>query len=300
VIEGLVSVIIPTYNRATSVLEAIDSVRAQTYSSKEIIVVDDGSTDRTAAVVTGLEDVRYVLQQRAGPATARTRGLQLAHGEFIASLDSDDLWTPMFLDQSVAAISASGLDLVFANWGHESGEPSYFSRREASGQLARFCGDHRDGWCVLTPAQVREMFLDSCLAPSSSMLLRRSSMPSRWNPKMLVADDWYLILEMSLTKPCRAAFTTAPLWLKRTDGNNRYDGQSFGRVIRDLYFHDHAQFRRDFRHRLSRRERTRLALRQLGYLAFLDCLRAWVDALTLRSGVRLRRRRSRTNPPATG
>jgi hypothetical protein len=93
---------------------------------------------------------------------------------------------------------------------------------------------------------------------------------------MQIADDWYLILEMSLTKPCHAAFTTTPLWLKRTDGNNRYDGQSFRRVVRQLYFHDHGCFRRDFGRWLSRRERVQLALRQLGYLAVLDCLRAWL------------------------
>jgi len=91
----LVSVIIPTYNRADLVRRAVDSVLAQTFSDFELIVVDDGSTDRTQEVLAAVDD-RLVLitQPRAGVGAARNRGLRAARSPLIAFLDSDDYWRP--------------------------------------------------------------------------------------------------------------------------------------------------------------------------------------------------------------
>jgi len=95
----LVSVIIPTYNRAHLIAQAVDSVLQQTYSNVEIIVVDDGSTDDTATVMENYaERVSYVRQENAGSAAARNRGLAMARGDYIAFLDSDDL----FLSEKLA------------------------------------------------------------------------------------------------------------------------------------------------------------------------------------------------------
>ncbi len=91
--QPLVSVIIPVYNGARFIVEAIHSIVAQEYGSLEIIVVDDGSTDETAKIVAGLDrDVRYVFQENAGPGAARNRGIRDASGDLIAFLDADDLW----------------------------------------------------------------------------------------------------------------------------------------------------------------------------------------------------------------
>ncbi|MCS6847222.1 MAG: glycosyltransferase family 2 protein [Anaerolineae bacterium] len=91
-----VSVVIPTYNRAELLPEAIASVRQQDYPDLEIIVVDDGSTDRTPEVVRALgRDIHFVrLERNHGVATARNVGVSLASGDAIAFLDSDDLWPP--------------------------------------------------------------------------------------------------------------------------------------------------------------------------------------------------------------
>jgi glycosyltransferase involved in cell wall biosynthesis len=93
-IRGLVSVIVPCYNRADIVGETIDSLLRQTYADLEIIAVDDGSTDDTRQVIASYTDerVRYFYKPNGGLSAARNYGLAMARGEFIAFLDSDDLW----------------------------------------------------------------------------------------------------------------------------------------------------------------------------------------------------------------
>lgn len=92
---NLVSVILPTYNRAKYIVDAIESVLNQTYPDIELIIVDDGSTDDTRQVVAPfLADrrVRYVEQKNAGAASARNRGIRMSAGRFVAFIDSDDIW----------------------------------------------------------------------------------------------------------------------------------------------------------------------------------------------------------------
>jgi glycosyltransferase involved in cell wall biosynthesis len=98
-IEGLVSTIIPVFNRGAMLREAVDSVLAQAWRPIEIIIVDDGSNDDTPAVMEQLcaqhpEIIRLHRQENAGPGTARQSGLRLARGQFIQFLDSDDLLLP--------------------------------------------------------------------------------------------------------------------------------------------------------------------------------------------------------------
>jgi glycosyltransferase involved in cell wall biosynthesis len=94
--SGLVSVIIPTYNRASFIEAAIRSVLAQTYTDLELIVVDDGSSDETASLVAGISDprFRYIRQPNRGRSNARNHALSLANGKYITFLDSDDLYLP--------------------------------------------------------------------------------------------------------------------------------------------------------------------------------------------------------------
>jgi glycosyltransferase involved in cell wall biosynthesis len=88
-----VSVVIPTFNRATYLVNALESVISQTCAPLEIIVVDDGSTDNTADLAARFGDqIRYLTQQNSGPSSARNRGIREAQGDLIAFLDSDDVW----------------------------------------------------------------------------------------------------------------------------------------------------------------------------------------------------------------
>src|ERR1700678_803249 len=110
-----ISVIIPTYNRADLIGQALESALAQTHPADEIIVVDDGSTDDTERVVAQYAgQVRYMRQVNAGPSAARNRGIQAASGDFIALLDSDDLWVKDRLERQLAALTLHpGLDFIF-------------------------------------------------------------------------------------------------------------------------------------------------------------------------------------------
>src|ERR1044071_9784434 len=89
-----VSVVIPAYNAERYLGEAIESVLAQTYAPLETIVVDDGSSDGTAAVARSHPGVTLISQENAGPAAARNRGFAASRGELIAFHDADDLMTP--------------------------------------------------------------------------------------------------------------------------------------------------------------------------------------------------------------
>ena len=98
-----VSVIIPTYNRQDDVIQAIESVQNQTYQPHEIIIVDDGSTDRTTERINKLaRPVHYIQLEHSGlPAVARNAGIRFSSGDVIAFLDSDDRWLPNKLEQQL-------------------------------------------------------------------------------------------------------------------------------------------------------------------------------------------------------
>jgi glycosyltransferase involved in cell wall biosynthesis len=111
----LVSAIIPAYNAERYVGEAIQSVLDQDYKSMELIIVDDGSKDKTAQIIKQFGGaVRYFFQENAGLAAALNRGVNVAKGDYFAFLDSDDRWLPYKISQQMAAFGRDpGLDIVF-------------------------------------------------------------------------------------------------------------------------------------------------------------------------------------------
>ncbi len=109
--DDLVSVILPTYNRARTLARAINSVLHQDYANLEVLVVDDASTDDTPTVMAGITDprVRYVrLEKNGGASRARNEGLKLAKGSYVAFQDSDDEWLADKLQRQLAVAKAAG------------------------------------------------------------------------------------------------------------------------------------------------------------------------------------------------
>ena len=111
----LISIIIPTYNRANYLKRALKSVFVQTFKDYEVLVMDDGSTDNTLKIINSFKDdrLRYEWGENfGGPARPRNRGLRLARGEYIAFLDSDDWWLPRKLELSIKYLNL-GADVVY-------------------------------------------------------------------------------------------------------------------------------------------------------------------------------------------
>lgn len=115
--QASISCIVPVYNGARFLAEALDSILAQTLPPTQIVVVDDGSADATPEIANAYtRHVTYVRQPNAGPASARNRGIGLANGNFIAFLDADDLWQPQKLERQMQAFDtnpAAGICITY-------------------------------------------------------------------------------------------------------------------------------------------------------------------------------------------
>ena len=112
----MISVIMPTYNRAYVIDRAILSVLKQTYRDYELIIVDDGSDDNTSTKVQRFEDERIIyikLENNRGASFARNVGIKKANGEYITFLDSDNEWRPNYLENRYKSIEINNSDFVF-------------------------------------------------------------------------------------------------------------------------------------------------------------------------------------------
>lgn len=117
---GLVSIITPCYNGEKYIRETIDSVIAQTYPDWEMIIVDDGSKDNSAAIVREYADkdprIQLIQQANAGSAAARNNGIRRAEGQYIALLDADDLWHPDFLKKQIEFMKRKDAVCVYCSY----------------------------------------------------------------------------------------------------------------------------------------------------------------------------------------
>ena len=131
----IVSIVIPAYDSANQLPEALDSVFKQTYQDFEIIVVDDGSTDDTRELLETYKNrIIYLYQENGGPSKARNTGIRAAKGRYVAFLDADDHWLPPKLEQQIKLIESDPrLGLVFSDAKYFDGEPpmdgSYWKQR---------------------------------------------------------------------------------------------------------------------------------------------------------------------------
>jgi len=173
-----VCVVIPAYNSAPFIAAALDSVLAQSHPVSEIIVVDDGSTDSTPQIVAGYPHVKWVSQDHRGPSAARNSGIRRALCEYVAFLDSDDLWQPDKIEKQLAALAAHP-SAAFAF----STLAIFFSRdaREVSNQL--YMPDELRAWLGARSTEagwafgnVYSLLLRANCVLTSSVLVRRSAL----------------------------------------------------------------------------------------------------------------------------
>lgn len=195
--KPLVSIVIPVYNRAHAVGHAIESVLVQTWDAREIIVVDDGSTDATPGILESYaEQIVPVRQDNAGVSAARNRGVQQARGEWIAFLDSDDLWHPEKLSCQMKALQDYQVDVCFARVRHSEQAEQRFDAvlgREVQQRLID---------------QPLELLLQKpCPTYVQSMVIRKSLLEKigYFNPAYKVAEDTDLFYKL--------AFETSFAWV---------------------------------------------------------------------------------------
>ena len=186
-----VSVVIPTYNRQRLVQDTIDSVLRQTFEDLELIVIDDGSTDDTRRV---LQDrygtrIRYVYQENQGESAARNHGIALADGEYVAFVDSDDLWHPQKLERQVEVSDADpgiGLGSTQAYWINYQG---LRLRRTPDGQ-------GRQGESI----SWGELILDNVIAGGGSSALIRKECLERtggFDQSIRFGEEWDLWIRIA-------------------------------------------------------------------------------------------------------
>lgn len=221
---GLVSVIVPTYNRGRFITEALNSVRGQTYRPIELLVIDDGSTDSTPDLVRQWKErhadeqleVRYYRQSNCGAPVARNRGLIASEGAYIQFLDSDDVLHPQKISRQVRALDKSGADFVFsptasfcdtADWG---APPVY--RRSFSGTYRYLLG-----------------FLHRLRKPQTwsteGGIYKRSTCQKigPWDETLEFDQDWEYNIRLLSSEPTIAE-TSDTLSLKRTHDEPRIGG----------------------------------------------------------------------------
>ncbi|MNK02964.1 Hyaluronan synthase [compost metagenome] len=264
--QKLVTIIIPTYNRATKISDAIQSALNQTYQHTQIIVIDDGSTDNTFELLKKYPRIEYYYKENGGQASARNLGLKNAKGSIIASLDSDDIWYPDFLSKCVEKLETEQLDFVFSNWDQEAKEGNSWDFLINDPFLRPYFKKKVGYWVNLEYGETRDLYLKACPSPSSSVVIRKSSIVAGWDEKIKIGDDWCMYLDVILSKECRIAFTLEKLWHKRVDDINIYDGRKWSEVLEFLYVADLKRKMIRFNHLLTK---TELRLLQERYMASL-------------------------------
>ncbi len=236
--QTLVSVIIPTYNRAQYLPEAVESVLGQTYTNIEVIVVDDGSDDDTRERLRPYEGrIRYVYTENGGPARARNRGMKMAKGRYIAFLDSDDLYYPQkielqarFLDgrddvglvsTELSAISDKGmLDEFHLKKYHRSAymapEATYENIYAKSLSLSE-AGLKIKGWeeSKVYIGKVFERYYDELILATNTVMFRKDLLERTGfqDEEYWLFEDYEFVLR--LVKSCKVAFIDVPTYKLR-------------------------------------------------------------------------------------
>jgi glycosyltransferase involved in cell wall biosynthesis len=182
-----ISVIVPCYNHAHYLAIALQSVQAQSFYDWEVIVVDDGSSDNTRAVVDAFADSRisYIYQENQGLSAARNTGIRAARGAFLAFLDADDEWLPGFLHRCVETLRKDQtLDGVYAC--------SYFI--DADGRPLPQEGSHS-----FAEPEFRYRILEGGIFPPHAAMVRASSLRriGFFDTKLTSLEDWDLWIRIS-------------------------------------------------------------------------------------------------------
>ncbi|MFC1735594.1 glycosyltransferase [Candidatus Hydrogenedentota bacterium] len=217
-----VSVIIPVFNRGKLLLKAVDSILAQTFSDFEIIIVDDGSTDNTADVAASITDprVRFArLKKNQGLSAARNKGVDLARGEFVAYLDSDDEYLPEKLEKQVATLSKLSADVGIA---YSDTIVVYSDGREVLNRAAHISADEGPAHPDMFDMRGGGIF------PQTILMRRHFALKIRWDPSFRAEED--IDFFVRLRRACRFHHIDAPLFKYYIGTEGAITNRSYSRI----------------------------------------------------------------------
>jgi glycosyltransferase involved in cell wall biosynthesis len=289
----LVSVVIPSFNHARFLGQAVGSVLDQTCAELELVVVDDGSTDESRAILRTLRDprVRIELQENAGAHAAINRGLALARGELLAILNSDDRFAPGRLARAVAAFEA---DPALGLWGSYieviGGRGEHLHTKEGFRNLLPVPLDHPERSFQVEPDLRLNLLLSNYWSTTSNFVFRRSVLDAVGSMENLrFAHDWDFAFRAM--RSAKAHLEPEPLLQYRLHGSNTIHQNRVAMVFEILWvlarhlpdYLDHPALELSGgAETLRRLEQLRYSLQPHGCWRTFACLRMLLDAAAAR------------------
>jgi glycosyltransferase involved in cell wall biosynthesis len=220
----LVSVIIPAYNCARFIGEALESVYKQTYKNWEIVIIDDGSKDKTNdALSPHMDKIKYFYQNNKGTAAARNAGVERARGELIAFLDNDDYWLPKKLEIQVRAIqNFPDVCLAFTD-GKSFDRSGPLSDSLMPIHFRDWIKCHKKGDSIFIKGWIfKELLLGNVISSATSVLIRKKCFTDigGFDEEISISDDYDLYLRLARFYPICIIKKCLYMWRYREDSQS--------------------------------------------------------------------------------
>lgn len=222
----LVSVVMPLYNKRPYVKRATESVRCQTFTDWELIIVDDGSTDGSAGEIPRDDSrLRLLSQENKGPGAARNAGLSQARGKYVSFLDADDEWLPSFLEAGISPLEDKTADntVVFTGFYYYPG-----MRRYAVG-----VGEAFSGAIEITPETDVRLVQQICSHWTCAAIIKAEVVRKRGGffdrYKCLFGEDGFLFIKLAFNE--RICIIPEPHAIYHTEASDLYGGGSIGKCF---------------------------------------------------------------------
>lgn len=260
-----ISVVIPAYNSEKYIGATLDSLINQTFSAHEIIVVDDGSVDETAEVVSRYPQIRLIQQRNQGVSAARNNAVRQARGDWIAFIDSDDIWHPeklrLYRDAIVSYPRCYFFYSEFVFWPADEAESGKIPEGFSKIGLPLVVSDELSGWIY------HQQLLTNWVLTSTAMLHKELFFASgMFDIELPVAEDWSLFIRAS--RLSQAIKIRHPLTLYRQSANSlttRVRSIDYPSLVVDLAIRRYGKFGPDGTKVSSKQFRQRAHKRHFSY-----------------------------------
>lgn len=282
--DGLISIIVPMYNREKHIEECIDSILTQTYKNIEILLIDDGSTDGTVdkvkQYVEKYSNIRYIFQNNQGVSVARNTGIKEALGEFIMFVDSDDKILPTICEDLISKDS----DVVLCRY-------KKFPREEVESLDYSILENLNNIECI-SKGELRFMYENIMFNPPVCKLYKKNLIDTYFDKSLSIGED--IVFNFKYLKNCKSiAFVNKELYLYRqgeeTSLSNKYDKNRIDMVhkvyeetnidSKTIFKHTHIEnmFKTTFLREACLSMKKMLVNRELSYKEKYDNLKIYKD-----------------------